>query len=164
VPSFDLEWRHPKLKRENYRITSDHSIRYNCVAWALGENRRWYQVGSEPHWYWPAGVPKDGTFESYVALFTRIGFSPCDSAEWEAGYEKVALYADDEGVFKHVAKMKDAETWMSKVGSLDDIEHRTLDVFDSDRLGTVRQVLRRPIQGEQGDAAGENSPEFIVRS
>jgi hypothetical protein len=152
VPAFDLEWRHPKLKTEGYRITSAHSIRYNCVSWALGENHRWYQAGRERYWYWPPGVPRDGTFESYVALFVREGYAPCESREWEPGYDKIALYADEHGNFKHVAKMKDAETWISKVGSLDDIEHRTLDVFDSDRLGTVRQVLRRPIREEQDHA------------
>ena len=155
MPAFDLEWRHPRLRHEEYRITSDHSIRYNCVAWALGENHRWYQVGREPNWYWPPDVPADGTFESYVALFVRAGYSPCDAPDWEPGYEKVALYADEQGEFKHVAKMKDSDSWMSKVGSLDDIEHRTPDVFDSDRLGTVRRVLRRPVR-EAGNYASSS--------
>jgi hypothetical protein len=146
MPSFDLEWRHPNLARDGYRITSAHSLRYNCVAWALGETHRWYQAGREPNWYWPDGVLADGSLSSYVDVFVHAGFEPCDSREWEPGCEKIAIYANEDGDFTHVAKMIDAETWTSKVGQLDDIEHRTVESLEDERFGTVVHVLRRQNQ------------------
>ncbi len=145
MPEWDLEWRYPNLRREGYIITSPPVRDYNCVAWAAGENKRWFEASDEPGHYWPDGVQTDGSLSAYVALFVHYGFELCESGVWEQGYEKVALYATEEGDFTHVSRSTLTGKWTSKCGKLDDIEHNTLVALEGDRYGSPARFLRRPV-------------------
>ena len=87
-------------------------------------------------------MPRDVTIDAFVSAFATLGYSKCDTAENEAGIEKVALYAiGDEP--QHAARQLKSGTWTSKLGNHVDIEH-PLDAVAGDKYGRVVGVLQRP--------------------
>jgi hypothetical protein len=135
----------PKLKDVEYWFTSCPA-RYNCVAWALGDNSQWWQAERD-YAYWPAGVSTDGSVASYEALFASRGYARCDDASLEPGFEKVAIYTNDLG-FRHVTWQHESGMWWSKLGGRYDIEHATLDCLEDDHpmdgYGRARIFMKRP--------------------
>ena len=132
----------PRLHQDEYRITSPESDRYNCIAWAAGDaTRRWWP--GEPDYYWPPDAPSAETMESFQAVFAALGYRECATAEWEPGYEKVALFAKD-GWPTHAARQLPNGHWRSKPGRWEDIEHHTLQALVSSLYGGVACLLRRP--------------------
>ena len=82
----------PNLNRGEYRVTSPESIRYNCVAWAAGDDaRRWWP--GVPDYYWPDTAPQEETLEAFQAVFEAMGYRLCATAELETGFEKVAIFS-----------------------------------------------------------------------
>ncbi len=57
--------------------------------------------------------------------------------------EKLALYADSMGDVTHVARQLPNGNWTSKLGALEDIEHKTAEALDAD-YGKIAGALRRP--------------------
>ena len=109
---------YPNLAREGHTPRSPKSIKYNCVAWAAGDHRRWWcpTLG----YYWPEGVPRGNTVEAFVQAFESIGYVACPNAEcaappYEQGLERVAIYVLS-GIPKHMARQIDATKWTSKMG------------------------------------------------
>lgn len=141
-----LESLFSNLKQSQYKITSEESRWYNCVAFAAGETHRWWwPIGA----YWPEQVPRHETIEGFIRAFQALGYSPCDDGTLEAGYEKVAIYADESGVPTHMARQLPSGMWISKCGSLEDIEHEALEAlagFGPTGYGEVVRFLQRPIQ------------------
>lgn len=131
-----LERFFPALKEHAYRITSPRTNRYNCAAWANGVAMKWWQP--MPGYYWPTGIATDGTADSYIELFVRCEFALCGDGSLEADMEKIALYADGYA-FKHVARQLSDGKWTSKLGSLEDIEHESLDALSAE--STARSLL-----------------------
>jgi hypothetical protein len=128
----------PSLLQSGYRITSDESVHYNCVAWALGDINNWW----EPHYYWPAGVPEDGSLAAYVKLFEFLGFAICTTTDMEPAYEKIALFGEH-GEFLHVPRQLPGGFWTSKLGPNEDIEHSDVRGLCGTEYGSVTHVLRR---------------------
>jgi len=79
-------------------------------------------------------------FEEGLGL---LGWEVCDSVEVEAGYEKVAIYADIDGEPQHVARQLEDGRWTSKLGDLEDIEHEMLEDVASHDYGEARLFMRR---------------------
>src|SRR4051794_6088785 len=81
----------PRLTPSNHRVTSPHTRIYNCVAWAAGEDHRWWEPGR----YWPCPVAS-GSFNvtDVMDALCTVGYQACPGGDLEAGYEKVAVYAD----------------------------------------------------------------------
>jgi hypothetical protein len=80
----------PRLTVLNHKVTSPPDLEYNCIAWAAGDAKQWWQPGS----YWPVEASTDdcglGVLER---LFASFGYSDCGmDATLESGFEKVALY------------------------------------------------------------------------
>ncbi len=139
----EIEEAFPKLRSGSYRITSPQTSRYNCAAWAAGDDTRWWQpIPDEPFFYWPAGAPRDLAPESYARLFELEGYEGCESADLEDGFEKIAIYTLD-GEFSHVARQLETGLWTSKLGEWEDIEHATLSDLEGNYYGYVSHVLRR---------------------
>ena len=93
------------------------------------------------------------TLASFQAVFEGMGYSECESDALEAGYEKIALYVDAEGVPTHAARQLQNGAWTSKLGDWEDIEHDSLMALESAPLmnslyGTVALVLRRPVRSD----------------
>jgi hypothetical protein len=102
----------PGLTENNCVCTSPYKRRYNCFAWAAGDDGNWWC----PLAYWPEGVPREDTLEAFVAAFETRGYAECADSSLEDGYEKVALYAVREAgvdVPTHAARQLVDGRWTS---------------------------------------------------
>ena len=143
-----LEKIFPNLRRSSYRITSDPTETYNCIAWAAGNTKRWYEPTPDPGCYWPANVAREYTLEAYTQVYTDCGYVVCHSDEPEPGYEKVAIYVDSYGLPSHAARLTSSGVWTSKLGELEDIEHDTLKALENSDYGVVARILKRNLLGK----------------
>lgn len=132
----------PRLDPENHEITSPSTPRYNCIAWAAGDERRSWWPDVDEVAYWPENVPRIETAEGFAAAFRTLGDSPCGDGEFEPGYEEVALYAD-QGTPTHAARQLSDGRWSSKLGQSVDIAHAP-DALDGPLYGAIVLYLRRP--------------------
>jgi hypothetical protein len=80
----------------NFEITSDADESYNCIAWSLNDKRRpWWPWPSS--WvYWPPGAPREETVHAFTRMYEILLFVKCDSADREEGYDKIAIYANED--------------------------------------------------------------------
>lgn len=129
----------PNLKTSGYSVTSEKSKKYNCIAWAAGETSEWWDL----YQYWPPGVSRSNTLDSFTKAFESLGYVICESSELENGYEKVSIYANEEGKPKHAARQLSSGRWSSKLGALEDIEHE-LDGLNNSDYGYSTVIMKRP--------------------
>ena len=80
-------------------------------------------------------------------FFELHGYQECSTGDPEPGFDKIALYVDDEGVPTHAAKQLINGAWTSKIGDLEDIEHQRLEGLAGGGFayGSVRMFLRKHI-------------------
>ena len=64
-------------------------------------------------YYWPTEVPSAVTVQSFVDAFRILGYEICEDGQFEAGFEKVAIYADQNGEPTHMARQLDSGTFRS---------------------------------------------------
>jgi len=136
----------PKLHQENYRVTSAADGSYNGMAYAADRtDYPWWPV--EPGTTgvcWPEAAAVEETVDAFVAAFATLGYVVCAGPELEAGSEKIAIYADSSGVPKHAARQLPTGAWASKLGDLQDIEHKSLADLEGDAYGrAVRFLIRQ---------------------
>ncbi len=141
MPAENLESLFPNLKQAGYAITSEEDADYNCIAWAAGDSRQWWEPS--PGLYWPPGATKEYTLAAYMQAFEIHGYVPCDNPEFEPGYEKIAIYVDDAGAPSHAARQTTSGKWTSKIGELEDIEHSSLSDLEGEAYGRVAQIMKR---------------------
>jgi hypothetical protein len=79
---------------------------------------------------------------AFVAAFGESGFVPCDDSRLEEGCEKLAIYTVLDNVPTHVARQLQAGLWTSKLGQLQDIQHRLEDLVGS-LYGQCQHFLKR---------------------
>ncbi len=138
----------PLLVEGQYRRTSSQTPDYNCIGFALDDEKHWWQPVNED-WdrgmAWHRDAPDEDELATYIRLFELHEYECCDSPDLEVGFEKVAIYWGDDGV--HVARQKTSGKWESKLGRLEDIEHDTLELLETDgnkpAYGKVEQILKR---------------------
>jgi hypothetical protein len=136
----------PRLDSHRDRVTSDATDGYNCVAWAAGENHRWWERVSWRPTYWPPGLLDDETPAGWVKLFQDLGYTACEDESLEPGFEKIAIYVrPDWKTATHVARQLPGGPWTSKLGALEDIEHSTLETLAGEEYGVIGIILKRPI-------------------
>ncbi len=135
-----LERIFPRLVGD-YQVTSPATAGYNCIAWAAGDETRWWWPDEQPDVYWPSGVPRELTIVAFIAVFRTMGYEVCASGELERGCEKVALYALND-VPTHAARQLPSGRWTSKAGIFEDLEH-SLEGLEGDLYGRVVCLLRR---------------------
>jgi len=138
-----LERLFPRLASNDYGISSPETRRYNCIAWAAGENDEWWWPGEHPDSVWPDGIPQDHNVNSFIDAFSTLGYGKCSDGKLEEGIEKVAIYVDDEGKPTHAARQLSNGGWTSKLGDLEDIEHDLADL-EGELYGHVTCFLKRP--------------------
>jgi hypothetical protein len=139
-----LERDFPGLKNSDYKITSKEDISYNCIAWAAGDSSRYWWPDQDNDGYWPPGVKREEPLESFVEAFETLGYSVCDSADYEVGFEKIALYATTSGEPTHAARQVCSNKWTTKVGQLEDIEHKLEDIQGL-IYGNVAIYMKKPL-------------------
>lgn len=135
----------PHLARLGWRQTSNRA-NYNCIAFAAGDERRWWWPGNHPPNsinYWPVTGATEATLANFYTAFATRGYSPCPDGTLEIGYEKVAFYALN-GKITHAAKQQQDGTWKSKLGKSEDISH-TLEGLVGPAYGEVTAFAERPL-------------------
>jgi len=132
----------PKHDGNNCRKTSDRDLRYNCIAWAYGENSKWFWPAERS--YWPVNVTRENTIEAFMELFSSISYRICDNQLFEPGYEKVAIYVLN-GEPTHAARQLTTGKWTSKIGQNIDIEHDSPEVLDGPLYGSASIFMKRKI-------------------
>ena len=140
-----LEFLFPNLTKVGYKITSSEANFYNCIAWAAGENNRWWEPDPMDQLYWPPNVPRENTLNAYVKAFESLGYASCTTVDCENGFEKIALYVDQKNIPTHAAKQLSDGKWTSKLGALEDISHNSLEALTNSDYGRVGPILKRPI-------------------
>jgi len=136
-----LEQIFPGLRGAPYEITSPAQPDYNCVAWAAGDDSRWWEPGEFQ--YWPEGVSREYTTEAYAEAFKHLGFEECGDARLEEGWEKVAIFATEDGLPAHAPRQLADGRWTSKLGKLQDIVHTALEQVSGQDYGSPIIILRR---------------------
>jgi hypothetical protein len=61
----------PRLTERSFEITSPSDRRYNCVAWAASDMRRWWWPGEPPFSFWPDGVRRDESIHAFSLCLGR---------------------------------------------------------------------------------------------
>lgn len=143
VVSTELERHFPNLRTDGFSITSPRDATYNCIAWAAHDTERWWWPTSP--YFWPESVPREESIDAFIRAYATIGFVPCENAVPEAGYEKVAIYADTGGVPTHAARQLPDGRWTSKLGGSEDIEHGTIRALEDSDYGRVAVTLARQL-------------------
>jgi hypothetical protein len=139
-----LEGRFPNLASLGYVCTSEQDAGYNCIAWAAGDTSRNWDCTRQGG-YWPPGADPGETLGHLIGVFQLQGYAVCENGNLEPGFEKVALYADQDGEWQHVARQLPNGQWTSKIGELEDIAHSEIDAVASDDYGRVACYMRRQI-------------------
>ena len=137
----------PQMEVGKYKITSPQDGEYNCVAWALDRDDVKVRPDGIGGSFWPEEVPGGETLDTFMSLFAFYGFQECPDAQLELGFEKIALYAEEqEGqqLFRHVARQLEAGGWSSKLGDYEDISHDEVAALESVSLGQVVIYMKRP--------------------
>jgi len=94
---FDL---FPNLTVGNHEITSERTIKYNCIAWAARSTDRWWQPGV----HWPIrSSQEDLGVGDLVLAFKSLGYDESPEGRFEVGFEKLAIYGSGL-MYTHVAR------------------------------------------------------------
>lgn len=143
----------PRLTDTNHRVTSPSTISYNCVAWPVGDARRWWQPGA----CWPIPATADDvSIEALLRAFAALGYQPCESTELEPGIEKVALYGSGM-YYTHAARQLPDGRWTSKLGKAEDIEHQTPDDLAGGLYGDIVRIMQRPVPSRTSELPDQTS-------
>ncbi len=131
----------PNLQAAGFTQTSPRDTRYNCFAWAMGEQRQFWDPTAINDATWPPGASRSWSLASFHEAFATRGYQPCADGSYEAGFEKIAISALN-GVVTHASRQLKDGIWTSKLGRNADISH-TLDGLDGRLYGTVISFMRR---------------------
>jgi hypothetical protein len=137
----------PHLSDNTCEITSPAKRRYNCIAWAAGSDTRNWWPDPVGVGFWPAGVPREVTFNAFLAAYRTLGYEVCANALLEAGLEKIAIFGqlNAAGLLEptHAALQLDSGDWTSKLGPFEDVRHKTLDAVEGPVYGTALFYMAR---------------------
>jgi hypothetical protein len=134
----------PNLHSDGYMSYSRVDACYNCIAYAVGDTRRfWDGWGNDPGMFWPS-TPGNSLCHLIEALLAD-GFEKCNDASQEPGYEKIAIYENANG-WSHAARLRDDGWWESKIGQAEDILHKTLQGLEGNFYGKVSGFMKRTIK------------------
>lgn len=133
----------PGLNLDRFHITSPASKRYNCVAWAAGDDKNWWWPLPLDRGYWPSGSVRVESITSFELAFATLGFVVCENGDLEPDIEKIALFANVIGVPTHAARQLPSGRWSSKLGEMEDIEHDLRDLEGQVYGAVLRFMLRK---------------------
>ena len=132
-----------------YVKSSDVDPTYNCIGYAA-DTRQWWQPGGDPDHYWPTGVPNEWTVNALILAYGTIGYVDCgNDSSFDPDFDKIAIYgsATPAGLVPtHAAKQIPPNSWTSKIGPEEDIEHYWLRSVSGPSYGNPIRFLKRPRQ------------------
>jgi hypothetical protein len=123
-------------------VTSPATVQYNCIAWAFGDDKRFYWPDADNLMFWPNGIPREETFEAFIELYKLIGYEVCGNGSFETEYEKIAIYEGKNGKPTHAARQIDEKYWTSKLGPFVDVSH-SIDAMQGGEYGYVKFFMKR---------------------
>jgi hypothetical protein len=135
----------PNLTASNHIVTSPYKRRYNCIAYAAGDQTKWWWPTFRD--YWPPNVPRHETLDAFVMAFATLGYTECPDGTLELNHEKIAIYAKViAGVLlpTHGARQLPDGRWSSKLGMYEDIRHDTLNDVSCFAYGSAVKFMKRP--------------------
>lgn len=132
----------PALTVANFRVTSPVDPRYNCIAWAAGDQSRWWWPDPQSQSYWPLEAPREVTLGAFIQAYGLLGYTETCSAAHEAGKQKVAIYTFASGTPTHASRQVPDGWWASKLGEEIDIEHE-LGALNGPVYGRPAVILAR---------------------
>jgi hypothetical protein len=144
VSKQEIERYFPNLLNSGYSITSPATSEYNCIAWAANDIEAWWEPDSFYLSFWPDRVPREYSLDAYINVYRTLGYTVCQNAECEEGYEKIAIYVNPDSKPTHAARQLSSGQWTSKLGQLEDIEHNILEGLTGSEYGTVAVIMKRP--------------------
>ncbi|HVC95198.1 MAG TPA: hypothetical protein VND64_15995 [Pirellulales bacterium] len=144
-----IELAFPRLKGAEWSVTSKPDDLYNCIAWAADQTTNWWWPVGSDETHWPEGVPRVVTLEAFREVFATLGYVLCAGDELEPGFNKIAVFANDQGVPKHAARQLASGRWTSKLGKMEDIEHALHDLSGTE-YGSVALIMKRPVVTSPG--------------
>jgi hypothetical protein len=140
----------PNLSYTNSNKTSEATDTYNCLAWAIGINNKYLWPNSI---YWPNddlnGPPNKITFKTYFEKYLKyFEVTNKDHVSYKTvipGYQKIAIYIDNDNLPSHFARQLPNGMWTSKLGDNIDITHNTLEVLEGPVYGKVGIIMAKKI-------------------
>jgi hypothetical protein len=126
---------------------------------AAGATHDWWWPVGHGGIYWPEGVPRLVTLEAFREAFATLGYAVCADEQPELGFEKIALFANDQGVPKHAARQLRDGRWTSKLGKMEDIAHALHDLTGM-VYGSVVLFMKRPLLAAEKKAEGQGGEPF----
>ncbi|WP_424664073.1 DUF7689 domain-containing protein [Candidatus Binatus sp.] len=134
----------PNLNNE-FEKTSCDTIFYNCIAWTVGDTTKRWWPDPFAQLHWPDKIERIAKVKNFVEMYANHGgYTECDDGSLEPGIEKVAIYARGQmQAVKHAAWQLDDGTWSSKLGPLEDINHKTPENLTSKLYGEPVKFLKR---------------------
>ena len=126
---------------DTVQITSAADFAYNCVAYAAGDLEHfWDDRGG----FWPPGTERGSTLGHLATALCLMGFEDCPIDEGvEDEYEKVALFAEENGDWLHACKQLTEGKWSSKWSYFEDFSHTLADM--KPHYGDVVKMMRRKL-------------------
>jgi hypothetical protein len=133
----------PKIGDVGAKKTSEPTDQYNCIAWAFGDNSRWWWPMKRR--YWPVPIIGKSPMEAFMELFDKNGWIVTSDRGLEPGQSKIALFVHPkDGQPKHAARLMDSGLWTSKLGSDIDLSHE-LEELEGPAYGIVSKVFKKQI-------------------
>jgi hypothetical protein len=124
----------------NFDFTSEVDPNYNCFGWALSYPDKYLENAKGSYWPWKQF--SDSTVDGYAKVCELHGFTLALNAEFKPGFEKIAIFEDEEGL-SHACRQDRIGRWKSKLGGWGpDIDHDTLQILE-EGYGKVARVLER---------------------
>ena len=130
----------PNTKISPFILTSPKTGSYNCIAWAYGDDTKWYWPTN--NYFWPEDIPFSVELDSFVKLFEKIGYKQCENEDLEEEFEKIAIYVDAQNEPKHAARQLLDGLWTSKLGTSVDVSH-TIFAMEGGYYGDVAVFMKR---------------------
>ncbi len=130
----------PNTKTAPFMPTSPKTANYNCIAWACGDDTKWYWP--ENNYFWPDDIPFNTELESFIQLFKKIGYEQCRNEDLEEEFEKIAIYTDINNEPQHAARQLISGLWTSKLGISVDVSH-TLFAMAGGYYGDAKVFMKR---------------------
>jgi hypothetical protein len=130
----------PNLLIEPLLHTSNETLNYNCIAWSVKDDTKWWWPDN--YSYWPINIPRENKVESFIKLYESYGYKQCSDGVHEFGVEKIALFVDKAGNPTHVARQLENGNWTSKLGRYIDVEH-SLDSLSGGSYGNPMLFFKK---------------------
>lgn len=92
-----IEGSFPRLRNTGFEVKSPATVDYNCIAWAAGDDGRWWWPDPYYLYYWPPEFPRQSSLEGFIRAFQAMGYAECETADLEPGVQKIAIYVDQMG-------------------------------------------------------------------